>query len=829
MTNQISPQNMGKSPDNVQQKLQIIREDYTTKLPAKLKQIEALWGKIHYFNWHDDAFKLLTNHCHSLAGNGKLFGFNEMSTVAHHLTGILQEISERSHAPDEHKQKQISTLINNLIAVSKQPDDATQLEPVTPFADLKQLQHRATQLIYIVDDDPHIAQYLAEQLSSAGYLILMFNNLNSMYKTFDNEHPAVIILDTMFSEGSLAGTEAVENIRDMTNTRTPVIFISSRIDITARLSVLRAGGDAYFTKPINISGILSKLDELTTHVETNPYRVLIVDDDKSLAKHHALLLQQADIKTSVIYDPMNVIGEIMEFRPDLILIDFYMPKCDGLELAKVIRQDEKFLGIPIIFVSSETDPNTKSLVQNFTGDEFLTKPLDKEKLLLIVEQKAKNARRINNRIKEITKHDPATGLVNRKSFLSELETAIANNLGNKPKQHLLYLSLDQFDIHRKKLGFIHADKLMTMIAIRIQKNIRGNGIICQLAEGTFGILASRSAFKSILRIAENIRIEINSYPFIINDHKLDITCSIGVISINGSSRDVYQVVSQAEHASIKASEAGGDRANEYQQQISPGDIEVCSQAEIKKLLEKKRFKLVFQPIIDVTGSNDEHYEILLRLTDDNNKIILPAQFFPVAYSMNFASEIDRWVVENAIAILSDNPNEKVHTKFLIKINGESISKGSFLPWISNCVSDSRIKGEQRLIFEISETDAATKHKDIIKFINGAEKPLCGFALDRFGSTKYSLEIIAELPVDYVRIHSSLINDIDSDEESRDKIKTLIKCAQQLGKEVIISALEKPNILSILWDWNVRYFQGYFIKEPRESMGFNFGDTSLHLQ
>jgi len=165
--------------------------------------------------------------------------------------------------------------------------------------------------------------------------------------------PDILIVDIMLSEGSFAGTKFVTEIRRDSQYELPVIFLSSRSDFQARLEAVRAGGDAYYIKPVDTIQLVDRLDGLTKYQRADPYRILIVDDDVTLAEHYGLILSASDMAVTIVNEPEKVMNALAESKPELTLMDVYMPICSGLELTKVIRQQDDYLSIPIVFLSSE--------------------------------------------------------------------------------------------------------------------------------------------------------------------------------------------------------------------------------------------------------------------------------------------------------------------------------------------------------------------------------------------------------------------------------------------------------------------------------------------
>ncbi|UCE88807.1 MAG: response regulator transcription factor, partial [Pseudomonadota bacterium] len=369
--------NSDQKSGSAEQRLQAIRDSYADRLPDKLDQVQKLWEKLHYLNWSDEAFLLLRHLVHNFAGSGRTFGFSSLSEVAARLDACLNDIIEAQRVPDEGEQARITTFVMALQAAALQPDAVDTQEDtkrVAPGAAAKMGKR-----VFVVDNDRHVARYVAEQLAGLGYSVRTFDRINAAYKGLSEETPDAVLLDVVFPEGGLAGVEAVANIRVLSGTRTPVLFISVRNDITARLRAVRAGGDAYLTKPLDITALQEQLDALLRNKSADLYRILIIDDDLDAANPLALELQKKGFATHIVNYPMNAIHEVTEFSPDAVLMDLNMRECDGMELARVLRQDDDFVGMPIIFLADKVDAETRQRAAAISDDCF-PKPVDTELL-----------------------------------------------------------------------------------------------------------------------------------------------------------------------------------------------------------------------------------------------------------------------------------------------------------------------------------------------------------------------------------------------------------------------------------------------------------------
>jgi len=805
-----------------------IKDNYAKKLPEKLDQIDQLWNKLRFFNWTHEGLKVLFTMIHTLAGNGKTFGFRDLSEYAKNTAERLQPYITSNNIPNTSQQNEISTLIELLLsaAAPNSPTNNTLANAKSPSS-----HARNAHCVYIVDDDEHIADFLSTQLESSGYQVESFYNVNDVIQRIKENVPSALIMDIMFpGEASMQGIIASEEIYSIVGKHIPTIFISVRSDITARLSALRAKGRAYFNKPLDPEKLIYKLDDLIIS-KTSVGRIAIIDDDELVSENYSLLLQKYRYKTLIINKPLHALEEIQKFKPDLILMDIHMPEVNGLELAQIIKQDEAYITTPILFLSADKTEAVKQASMSISGDEFLTKDITKNKLLRKIHNRLISSSLVKAQIKEISKKDIVTGLVNRKYFFSLLEKNISEAHAESTL-YLLHISIDHFEFTSKQIGLIHFDNFIKHIIETITHFLNTTDVACHLTDQSIAILCSED-LGTASAIAEDIVNAVAAKPYHHEDSNTDFTVSIGITSINQESTSTSQVLTQVEQAVTQAQSQGGNQVHHYSiesfDDSSTGIASPDLVTRIYQAVDQRRFKLVFQPIIGMGDKNDEHYEVLLRLLDDKDKLYLPSQFFPVIKQNNLIHEVDRWVVENTLDVYANNSKMKVRGNFFIKLSGESLSKGAFSIWINNCINSTGLLGPNRITFEIPEADILTRKKDTQKFISHLPRPTCQFAIDHFGSTEFSLQLLDEFKVDYVKLSGALINQIQSNQKMREKVQALVQKAQETGVKVIAGSLEDPKTLTMLWSWGIRYFQGYFIHSPDSELNYDFSSHDESIE
>jgi PAS domain S-box-containing protein len=195
-----------------------------------------------------------------------------------------------------------------------------------------------------------------------------------------------------FPEGDAAAIELLAELKSRCLHCPPVIFTSERDDIETRLLAYRAGACRYLPLPLDEDRLLRMLEGLVWQAPDEPYRVLMVDDNPLLLETHALHLRAAGMEVRGETDPLRVQEVLRGFRPDVLLLDLYMPQCSGLELAAIIREQEEYRQLPILFLSAEGDVAKQLLALNLGGDDYLVKPVEPRHLVAATTARARRAR-----------------------------------------------------------------------------------------------------------------------------------------------------------------------------------------------------------------------------------------------------------------------------------------------------------------------------------------------------------------------------------------------------------------------------------------------------
>ena len=520
--------------------MQALRDSYTAQLPAKIVEIRTLWQRLAAQPNHED-LKTLHRLVHSLTGSGATFGYSDLSTASRVLELCLKEVVEHGKALDGSCQQRVEDYLREIEAVARVGGDKAQ----DPAPALARVRHddAENRLIYMVDDDAQQAQDITMQLRHFGYEVQNFERPAVMMEAVSRQTPAAVIMDVMFPEGEFAGIETIAALKRPCAAPPPVVFLSSRDDLPARLAAVRACSDGYFTKPVDAVALIDLLDRLTARRAPEAYRILIVDDDAVLADHYALTLRQADMEVVVVNDPLALMAPLAEFKPDLILIDLYMPGCDGMELAAVLRQQSDYLSIPIVFLSTEVDAGLRMKAMHLGADDFLTKPVLPNYLVASVQSRAQRARAL----RQYMIRDSLTGLFNHSATNEyfDMEYTRAQRQGGSMAYAMI--DLDHFKTINDTQGHPAGDRVLKSLARLLQQRLRKSDILGRIGGEEFALILTDTDGATALAVLDEIRAGFQT----IRHHgaagvfRCSFSCGIAVNRGYSSAADFYQAADKA--------------------------------------------------------------------------------------------------------------------------------------------------------------------------------------------------------------------------------------------------------------------------------------------
>jgi diguanylate cyclase (GGDEF)-like protein len=551
-----------------------LKQEYRARLPEKITALEAAWSNALGSPAHTEYLTDLHLKAHSLAGSGATYGQPALSAAARRLELALKELIQTGLAGFEAEKAALQILFEAVKTAALAPVEPLEsagkatpaalsetpgatppwlARPASPLeADLNtQVDNR---LIWLIEDDWKLADSLAHQLGYFGYKVVCFNRADQLAGIDINRLPAALICDLNHSRAQLKDPAEHAQIERFKQAGLPLIFISAYTNLENRLEAVRLGGKAYLTKPLKTRELIDILDKLTTSQMPAPYQVLIIDDDPSLADLYGVTLRHNGMKTRVVHHPRDVLKALVEQHPDLILMDFHMPGCSGPELAAVIRQQEAYVSIPIVFLSEETDRNQQLAAMGQGGDDFLTKPITPENLVSSITIRAQRSRIL----REFMVRDSLTGLLNHTETKARLRLEVERAKRAGETLTFAMFDLDHFKQVNDTFGHLAGDGVIKSLSRLLQQRLRKTDIIGRYGGEEFAVILPGTDTLSAEKVLNQVR---ESFSYIRHQgEKIEFAATFsGGLAAFPQYRDPIQLNAAADQALYQAKAAGRNR------------------------------------------------------------------------------------------------------------------------------------------------------------------------------------------------------------------------------------------------------------------------------
>lgn len=543
-----------KLHDEFQERLCLLATTFVEELPDKIIEIEGLWSKL-LGEWESNMLQEIHRAVNNLAGSSKTFGFSELSIEARVLEQIFKNLLLQQVSADAFQANRISQQILELKKISEDKESnpifiRQAIASKEAFFTIPQ----PSDLIFVVNADAEAAEELALQLRYYGYEVEVFNHLDKFRAAILQIPNAIVLMEIEFPEDEMAGIRVMEEIQRELTQPAQVIFISVHDGLDYRLGAVRAGGLAYFTKPFIPVELIGQLDLITASQIQDSFRILLVDDNPTILAYNAAVLERAGMTVKAVTGPSQLLETLNGFNPDLILMDLYMPGCNGIELAKVIRQMEGFIAIPIVYLSSENDFNTQREAMSLGGDDFLVKPVFSRQLISAVTLRVMRARSL----RALMVHDGLTGLLNHTAIKEELvREVVRSDRLNTP------LSFAMVDIdYIKKINDLHGhaagDRVVKSLARLLKQRLRGTDIVGRYGGEEFAVIMNDTDATSAAKVIDEIRHVFSRLLHLSQDEEFSVSFSCGIADLEHFP-DASKLSEAAEQALFHAKQRGRNK------------------------------------------------------------------------------------------------------------------------------------------------------------------------------------------------------------------------------------------------------------------------------
>ena len=447
-------------------RLNALSMEFGNTLGERIQSVRNIWSSVPKSASLTDAKDALTrihDVVHTLAGAGKSFGFPLVSTAAAPLDGLFRLLLEQNQPLTREEIAQIELLIQGLeqsAYSAREPITLDGLRASEPQAAGERVGVRA---IILGEGHDETLKALRQAIINYGYQCDLASSLSEIPAAILQGAPAVILSDISITDSHLQIVK-----RNGVLSQLPLILISSHAGFDDRLRAVRSGAAMFVAKPYDDQDIIRLIASAEESQTQRSYRVVIAEDEKSLAQFYQMTLEHAGMEVRVVRDPSKLLDMLSGFDADLIIMDVYMAGCSGLELAQIVRQFPAYTTVPILFLSTESRLELQLQARHFGGDDFLVKPLKPAQLVSAVMSRANRYRDL----KKLTDRDSLTGLLNHTNILRNLEREISVAARNGTPVAFAMVDIDHFKKVNDTHGHVVGDQVIVRVTHLLSNRLR---------------------------------------------------------------------------------------------------------------------------------------------------------------------------------------------------------------------------------------------------------------------------------------------------------------------------------------------------------------------
>ncbi|WON74485.1 EAL domain-containing protein [Nitrosospira sp. Is2] len=434
-------------------------------------------------------------------------------------------------------------------------------------------------------------------------------------------------------------------------------------------------------------------------------------------------------------------------------------------------------------------------------------------------------KRTQGRLAWLADHDPLTDLFNRRRFQEELEQMLNLAARYKHSGALLFFDLDQFKYINDTSGHQAGDALLKMVARMLLGSIRSVDILGRLGGDEFAVILPQTTTEGAIEVAKNALACLNQGRIMVNGRTHTASASVGIALFPEHGNNVHDLLAAADLAMYQAKEAGRGSWHLFSDEEKTRErmhTLVYWKEKIEHALLHDRFLFYYQPIMHIADKTIDHYEVLLRMLDDDGTILVPHFFIPAAEQTGLIHAIDHMVLRKAIAKSAEIRRRGHSIRFSINLSAHAFHDPELLPILKETFA--RYDADpSSFMFEITET-AALEDLSAARTLMETIKMLgCSFTLDDFGVGFSSFYYIRQLPIDVVKIDGSFIRNLAESPDDQILVKALCEVARGFGKKTTAEFVETAATLAVLEKMEIDYAQGFLIGTPAPAHESPFKD------
>lgn len=457
-----------------------LRDRFIARAFKRLEEMSALAASLESQPNDRTMLRDLLRHFHWFTGQGTTFGFPDATQLGLEAEQHCEQIVNEGDSVGPADRARFRGWIGSL---KTQLESAKQEAAEAPAPGTARQESRSMDIL-IVDAEQDTMLQMARLLEDHGMSVRNARSVGSALEALCTSLPDGIIVEALLPDGN--GYELVEQLRQLPGGSHPAVFIVSRLSgFVDKVRAIHCGADAYFEKTTNWERMVARLRFLLGKQRVEPYKILSVEDEPDQAIFIKTFLESAGYVVRICTEPSGVEEALTGFQPDLVLLDVLMPGISGYEVARYIRQDDRYATLPVVFLSAKSSVEHVVASAKAGADAHLTKPVDSQLLLATVAAQLERSRLL----KSLLYRDGLTRLLTHTAFIEQAKSLVANLRRHYDRTAALVLiDMDHFRSVNTEYGHPVGDKVLAALSSLILQRFRQSDLIGRLSGQQFALV-----------------------------------------------------------------------------------------------------------------------------------------------------------------------------------------------------------------------------------------------------------------------------------------------------------------------------------------------------
>lgn len=560
-------------------------------------------------------------------------------------------------------------------------------------------------------------------------------------------------------------------------------------------------------------------------------RVLVIEDDPIIRQSIQKFLQTEGMETQSAADGESGLQLIRSYMPDLVICDIMMPGIDGYGVLQQIRNEPSLASTPFIFLTAKVQRSDFRHGMELGADDFVTKPFTRDELLAAVSTRFRKQamitqpyvdamRQAAENLQRLSFQDALTGLPNRIRFYHKLQELLTQAKAAEQPLAVLYLNVCNVGEVAEQYGQEIADELLQAIAQSLQSKLGSIDNLARLGTTEIGIICESFTRRyDVANLAQQLlSLLLKGYWLRGKWIKPQISVGIALFPDNGTYPNdlIY-------HARLAMQQVQKQRISHYQFYSLEIDVQSAQRSlminHLPKAIENEELKLQFQPLLHLITGRILGAEAFVRWHQPELGVVSPKTFLAIAKEIHYLELIEEWILQEACRVAKTwQPISQLPVKVLVNLSSAQIGNANLPKTVAQVLAEAKLESSL-LVFDLKEPDLMENMDANLEQLQRLKDLGIKTIIDDFGTGLTSLNYLQRLPLEGIKVDSSLIRGIESDKDALSVVKAIVAVAQSLQLRTIAEGVEKQEQLMHLRQAGCYAAQGNALCAPLSSEEF----------